>query len=167
VIRSRRGIAPGTLLAVVTVLAASVVLAGCTTTTPEPTRSPSDSSSATTTPSATPTPSATAIDGPQAVVSIASVDVDGLHITVSGLVTRISQDGGTCEFVLTSDVSGKKVSAQTEGAANAGSTSCGTTQVATSELSRGPWSVTLHYTSAAAATTSTDVTSEPSKVQIP
>ena len=97
-----------------------------------------------------------------AVVSIAGIDVDGLHLTVGGLVTLVAEDGGTCEFELTSVVSGAKVDAQAHGVANGTNTSCGSMQIPVSQLSRGSWNVALRYTSARL-----ELTSDSTPVEVP
>lgn len=146
-----RGLAAGIL-----VLSAGLGLVACTNAAPEPT-------GVTSAPPEQPAPEAEPTDvGAIAVVSIAAVDVDGVHVTVAGFVTQAAEDEGACRFVLTSEVSGQEVSVDAVGLANVDTTSCGTTQVATSELSRGPWVVVLEYQSA-----ETVAVSEPLSLEVP
>ena len=156
-VRGNRALRSRALMGFLGVLA-SVILAGCTV------QSPDASNASTNTPvTSTPTPTATETPGgPSAVVSLAGVDVDGLHLTVGGFVTVVAEDGGACAFDLTAVVSGAKVSAATVGAANGSNTSCGSTQIPVTQLTRGTWNVVLHYTS-----TKYDLVSEPMKVEVP
>lgn len=85
--------------------------------------------------------------GPTAVVSIASVDVDGRNVTVAGLISGASEANGTCRFSLTSDLTGVGVEAATTGQDNGNNVSCGAAQIPITQVSKGPWSVVLHYTS--------------------
>ena len=156
-VRGNRALRSRALMGCFGVLAA-VILAGCTV------QSPDASHASTNTPvSSTPTPTATATPGgPSAIVSLAGVDVDGLHLTIGGFVTVVAEDGGACAFDLTAVVSGATVSAATVGIANGSDTSCGSTQIPVSELTRGSWNVVLHY-----ASTKFDLVSEPMKVEVP
>lgn len=118
----------------------AVLLAACTAVPSTPNSPPPQEGTDGSSPTADPAT-------PVAVVTIASVDVDGLHLTVAGFVTQVEESGGTCEFILTSAVSGAKVVRVTKGLANVVSTSCGTVQIPVTELSKGPWDATLAYTS--------------------
>ncbi len=131
-------------------LAIVLVLAGCTAAT-----SPVDSSS---TPVTVPTPSATAKSPGSAdstpaatvepVIVVAAVDVDGQHVTVSGYVGGIIEDGGTCAFVFTAD--GKAPVRVTQpSVADRSSTSCGSAHVPVDQLGRGTYGVVLQYESKA------------------
>lgn len=145
-----RGLAAGSLVIVM-----ALAVSACASVTPQL----SDSSAPPTQPPEPPQPT----DVPaEAVVSIASVDVDGAHVTVAGFVTQISEDGGLCRFVLTSGVSGAEVSVETTGIANVETTSCGTTEVATADLAKGPWTVVLEYESEELA-----ATSQPLDLEVP
>lgn len=146
-----RGLAAGIL-----VLSAGLSLVACTSADPEPTDVTSEP------PEQPPAPPEPTDLEAIAVVSIASVDVDGQHVTVAGFVTQVTEDGGACRFVLTSEISGQEVAVETVGLANVDTTSCGTKQVAVSDLSRGPWDVVLEYSSA-----ETVVVSEPLDVEVP
>jgi hypothetical protein len=95
-------------------------------------------------------------------MSIASVDVDGVHLTVGGFVGDVSESGGACTFDLASKISGATTTVATTGEANGVNTTCGSAQVPLSSLSRGTWSVALHYVSAAYT-----LTSDPLEVEIP
>jgi len=114
------------------------------------------------TPSQPPEPSDPVASEPTAVVSIAAVDVDGEHVTVGGFVTELAEDGGSCLFILTSEITDARVEASTIGIENVTTTSCGSTQVGVEELSRGPWQVVLEYRS-----DQLEATSEPLAVEVP
>jgi hypothetical protein len=121
----------------------TVVLSGCVAATdsnPDPV--------STHQPTPHPSVSETPTGGPIATVTIASVDTDGLHASVSGYVTLISEDGGKCTFVLTSGISGEVVSVASDGHANVDSTSCGFVAIPIEKLQKGPWDVVLDYSSA-------------------
>lgn len=100
--------------------------------------------------------------GPAAAVTIAGVDVDGRNVTVAGLVTGVSEAGGDCRFVLAAALTGAGVEAATTGKDNGSNTSCSASQVPVEQLSKGPWSVVLHYTSSTLSLVSTPV-----KLEIP
>ena len=131
-------------------------LAGCTLSAPQ--------TVVTTSPAPVTDPDPEPTEEPVAVVTIASADVDGLHVTVAGFVTLIEETDGTCEFDLTSAVSGETVTATTLSVANVGSTSCGSAQIDVEQLSRGSWDVSLHYVS---AETAVDIRSESVRVEVP
>ena len=81
----------------------------------------------------------------EAFISVAGIDVDGAHLSVSGFVTGIIEDGGSCEFsVARNEVVHNLVGT---GASNATSTSCGLVSAPVSELSPGTWVVTMTYVS--------------------
>jgi hypothetical protein len=134
----------------------AALLAGCTAA-PSTPRSPDAHEG---TGGASPT---TNLAVPVAVVTIASVDVDGLNLTVAGFVTQVEESGGTCEFTLISEVSGAEVVRMTEGLANVDTTSCGTVQIPLTELSKGAWNATLAYSSSDVELTS----SVAERVEIP
>lgn len=131
-------------------LASVLALTGCATTiTPAATS---------TTPLAAPTPSATtkspvspdSTTAPtvEPVIVVAAVDVDGQHVTVSGYVGGIIEDGGTCAFVFSAD--GKQpVRVSQPSVADRSSTSCGSAHVPVAELGRGGYGVVLEYQSKA------------------
>lgn len=139
---------------------ALLLLTSCTA--PEP-RNTSDSSAVEVPPpgeAAKPTPTETSTTR-EAVIVVAGVDVDGAHVTVSGYVNGVIEDGGSCTFELEGNAS--KVEAKSEGLADRLTTSCGTVSVPIAEFSKGPWVVTLRYVSV-----SDDVvTSEPVDLEIP
>lgn len=127
-------------------LAIVFVLTGCTVAT-----SPVDSS---TTPVA-PSPSATTTKSPgsadstpaatvEPVIVVAAVDVDGQHVTVSGYVAGVIEDGGTCAFVFTAD-GRAPVRVTQPSVADRSSTSCGSAHVPVDQLGRGSYGVVLQY----------------------
>ena len=107
----------------------------------------------------TPEPAPTA----DASIVVAAVDVDGLHVTVSGFVTGFLEDGGDCEFRFAGN--GADLISTTIGMADRMSTSCGSVSVPTSDFSRGSWTVTLVYSSVSSVSVS--VTSRPVNLEIP
>lgn len=107
-----------------------------------------------------PTPSSTRT--PAAQMTIASVDVDGAHVTVSGYVSGIVEDGGACKYVATEASTGATVTIDGTGISNVKTSSCGTHQEPISSFHKGSWSVALHYSSSAA-----DITSAAIGLEIP
>ncbi len=100
--------------------------------------------------------------GPTAAVTIAGVDVDGLHVTVAGFVSGVVEAGGTCKFVLTSSVTNAVIDVATTGEPNVSTTSCGSAQVPIAQFTKGRWKVVLDYDS-----TSLQVTSAPLSLEVP
>lgn len=104
------------------------------------------------------TPDASSSDGPttdpprdtasattvEPFVTVAGLDVDGQHVTVSGYVAGIIEDGGLCTFLLTGPTEDHKVSGP--GHVDVTSTSCGSLQIARTDLTGGEWKVVLQYT---------------------
>ena len=95
-------------------------------------------------------------------MTIAGVDVDGAHVSVSGYVTGIIENDGTCAYVATAVSSGKAVTIPGSGISNVQNTSCGTSQEPIASFSKGGWTVVLHYSSPSA-----DVTSPALNMEIP
>lgn len=147
-------IAPSIRISAVAVLVCA--LAGCTSPMPVPTPPPTTSES-----TASPTPTPDPGLGPMAVVTIASMDVDALHVTLAGMVTSLEETGGTCRFIATSS-DGTTVERETTGEANVNSTTCGSVEIPSTEFSRGSWDVVIEYTSDAH-----DAVSEPLRMEIP
>jgi hypothetical protein len=143
------------------IVAAVGMLAGCTATpAPEPASS-SSSQEATAAPTDTAPPTEETAPA-NAAVTLAGVDVDGLNVTVAGLVTGVIEEGGTCTFVMTSGTSGGVVEATSVGVANVSNTVCPTTQSPIASFSKGPWNVVLDYASDA-----TTLSSAPLALEIP
>jgi len=92
-------------------------------------------------------PSPELSSSPSAAVTIAGVDVDGRNLTAAGLVSGLSESGGTCEFVIFSPSTGVAVKVSRIGVQNVRSTSCGSVQAPIEKFSRGNWNVVLNYTS--------------------
>lgn len=149
-------LARATRTATAVLLASAVVLGatGCSVT-DLPTSSTGGTSSPQT-PRSTPVPSAT----PTAVVTIAGVDVDGQHVSVSGYVNGVVEDGGVCTFTMTAETGKPSVVITSTGLSNATTTSCGTNQVPIGSFSRGSWSVVLDYRSLTATAESAPTTFE-------
>ena len=95
-------------------------------------------------------------------MTIASVDVDGAHVSVSGYVTGVIENGGTCEYVAAERSSGKAITIPGSGISNVQTTSCGTSQEPIASFNKGSWTVVLHYFSPSA-----DVTSPAINLEIP
>jgi hypothetical protein len=147
----------GAALAVVGAIA--LAGAGCTTgdVAPGPSTAPPTAGVPTSEPATSDAPGSTL----DAVITVASVDVDGVHATVSGYVSGLIEDGGACTFVLTGGA-GDEVTAATVGIADRATTSCGAARVAVDRLGKGTWSVRLEYRSA-----TTEVVSAESALEIP
>jgi hypothetical protein len=95
-----------------------------------------------------------------AVMTIAAVDTNGENVSVSGYVSGIVEDDGTCDFVVANAATGKSVDIAGTGISNARTTSCGTSQEPIASFTRGSWTVTLHYKSTAATVVSTPINLE-------
>lgn len=95
------------------------------------------------------------------VLVVAAVDVDGAHVTASGYVQGVIEDGGTCTFTFARSGS-PSITVEREGAADRLTTSCGTVQPDAAQFARGSWSVTLAYTSGGH-----DYESAPSQLEVP
>jgi hypothetical protein len=141
------------------VVLASVLLAGCTVDSPAPTDVSNSTGPAHHSQTPTPTPTA---DPVSAAVTVAGVDLDGQHVSVSGFVEGVIEAGGSCQFVLTPKNGGTPLTVSSTGIANVTTTSCGTQQLPIASFSQGPWSVVLHYASKTAS-----VTSVPVEMEIP
>lgn len=95
------------------------------------------------------------------VLTVASVDVDGAHVTLSGYVQGITEDGGTCRFTVSNDST--TVDVDSPGHADRSTTACELRQVDMKKLARGEWSVELEYHAADGTVT----TSQPLSLEIP
>lgn len=84
----------------------------------------------------------------------------GTAVEVSGFVSGVVEDGGTCRVTLTHD--GETVTGENAGLADATTTVCGVIEVGDVEMSSGWWQAVLSYESA----TSTG-TSRPADVLVP
>lgn len=128
-------------LATIVVLLAACVLAGCTSA-PKPVATSNDAQppgKSTTSPS----PSVTI----EPVIVVAAVDVDGQHVTASGYVQGVVEDGGTCAFAFSNE-NAQTVTVDHSATADRSSTACGAVQPEIGDFDRGTWTVTLTYTSA-------------------
>jgi hypothetical protein len=136
-------------------------LTACTTARPAVTspaggQTPDARPSTSSTPTPTPTPPAPV----EAVLVVAGVDVDGEHVSASGYVQGLVEQGKPCTFVFTG--LGMTVRAEHTSSADRMTTSCGTVRVPIDQFVRGSWSVTLSY-----ETKGGTVTSAPSALEIP
>lgn len=102
----------------------------------------------------------------EAIISVAGVDVDGLHVSASGYVSGIIENEGLCTFVFTSDDGADGLAAErtvtATAAANVTTTSCGLVQMPMTEFAAGTWSLVLTY-----ASDTLTVTSAPTTLEIP
>ncbi|HEV7567562.1 MAG TPA: hypothetical protein VGO31_16565 [Microbacteriaceae bacterium] len=143
------------------VLLGALTIAALTACTPPQTGASSRASSSVSTASDTPIASATP-DPVNAVVVIAGVDLDGKHVSVSGYVSGLIEEGGSCLFSVTPKNGGAAVTIPNTGIKNVMNTSCGTVQSPIANFTRGSWSVVLKYTSG-----KTSVTSGAVEMEIP
>ena len=145
------------VLGAVTGLAA--VLCACSSPTGQTRTQPADpSGSASAKPgAATPSPSATV----EPVLVVASMDVDGAHVTASGYVQGIIQDTGTCTYTFTK-TGASPITVEHDAVADRATTSCGTIQADAAQFARGSWSVTLGYASGGS-----DYHSAPVELEVP
>lgn len=118
----------------------SGVLVGCTAPSAPAPSAPASARPSQSKPSSAPTPTVTT----QPVLVVASVDVDGKHVTASGYVQGVIEDGGACIFAFTREGS-PAVRIQHEAVADRSTTSCGTVQPDIGQFTRGSWQVTLEY----------------------
>lgn len=98
-------------------------------------------------PTAKPSPAATA--GPtmldaSAIITLATIDPDTGGLIVGGYVSGVIEDGGDCQYIITSS-SGESFTTSKEGVANNGSTSCGSTTVTHSRVPGDSYTVQLRY----------------------
>lgn len=125
-------------------------------------------SPAVSTPSAAPLPDdrSTVVPEPtpmgiEPVIVVAGIDVDGLHVSSSGYVAGVVEDGGLCTFVFAGGAAPVEVTSV--GRADVRTTSCGLVQLPIEQLSRGSWTISLTYLSESAPST----VSEPIALEIP
>lgn len=145
------------------VLAGAVVLTACTFT-PDadaPSHAPMASETDGSGKTDLPEPESEQPSSLEAVVTVASVDVDGLNVTASGYVGGVIEDDGTCRFTFTSGAS--HAEAESAGHADRSTTSCGSVAVARDQLARGSAEVILTYTTADGR----EVASDPIGLEIP
>lgn len=139
----------------VAALGAVLLLAGCTQTADRPVNSTLPSDLTTTLPDVTKSPEPTAAPK-EAVIVFASLDVDGANVSVSGYVSGVIENDGTCTFSFTDGAT--TVSATSVGIADRAQTSCGTVQVPIASFTRGSWTAALNYTSPSTPEVSSDTT---------
>jgi hypothetical protein len=90
------------------------------------------------------------------VVTYADWDAGADVIEVSGFVSGVVEDGGTCR--LTAEGKGTTASAESTGMADASTTSCGSVLLPGDQLSAGTWKVVLSYESATSSGSSDPTT---------
>ncbi|AGW40712.1 hypothetical protein O159_05170 [Leifsonia xyli subsp. cynodontis DSM 46306] len=95
------------------------------------------------------------------VLVVASVDVDGKHVTASGYVQGVIEECGTCVYTFTRNGS-PTITVEREAVADRATTSCGTVHPDAAEFARGSWSVALGY-----AVHGHDYRSTPVELEIP
>jgi hypothetical protein len=120
----------------------SGVLAGCSMPQAAGPQGSSSSRPSQSKPPSSPSPTVTI----QPVLVVAAVDVDGKHVTASGYVQGVIEDGGTCTFSFARSGS-PAVRVQHQAIADRSTTSCGAVQPEITQFSRGSWQVTLEYIS--------------------
>ncbi|MCW2576467.1 MAG: uncharacterized protein JWR28_3133 [Modestobacter sp.] len=92
------------------------------------------------------------------VVTYAGWDAETDVVEVSGFVSGVVEDGGTCR--LTAEGDGPTVSAESTGIADASTTSCGSVVLPGGGLGAGTWQVVLSYESATSTGSSSPTTVE-------
>lgn len=139
-------------------VALAVALSGCTAGGSGTSTSSAAQSGPTQKPSSsTPLPPVTV----EPVLVVASVDVDGMHVTASGYVQGLISDSGTCTYRFTR--SGEAdILVDNAAVADRATTSCGAVHPDISQFTRGAWQVTLAY-----ASNGTDYLSEPVRMDVP
>lgn len=128
-------IAPPGAAAAVAALAVVSLLTGCAAKSGGPAPSPSATKSVAPEPAQ---PSAVAIE---AVLVVASVDVDGKNVTASGYLQGVVTDSGTCVFTFTG--AGADFTVEHSATSDRSTTSCGTVQAPIEKFKRGDYSVTV------------------------
>ncbi|RLP75994.1 hypothetical protein D9V32_07500 [Mycetocola tolaasinivorans] len=103
-------------------------------------------------------------DSTDAVLVLASVDVDGANVSLSGYVNGIIEDGGSCTYELTSE-EGTIEKVERAGAADRSTTSCGVGQIPVEKLPSGTWTARLVYQPVDGS--AKPVTSAPESVEVP
>jgi hypothetical protein len=98
---------------------------------------------------------------PEPVIVIAELDGDRAHVSVSGYVAGVIENGGVCRWTLSNGAAQQQLEA--EGLADRAQTSCGVSQFDTAQLTPGTWSVTLEYSS----DTQSSIISKPNTLEIP
>jgi len=94
-------------------------------------------------PSPATTPDPTKLNA-SVLITLATVDPDTGGMLLGGYVTGVMEDGGDCQYIVTSS-QGASLTIHKEGVENNGSTSCGSTTVSPSRVPAGTYSVTLRY----------------------
>jgi hypothetical protein len=99
-----------------------------------------------------PTAEAPVASDVSATIVIAGEDPDGAHVSASGYVDGVIENGGTCSFAFTG--AGAPVVVESTGMADRSSTSCGLVQAPIDRFSQGSWNVVLSYSSSTSSATS-------------
>lgn len=81
------------------------------------------------------------------VIVVAGVDVDGEHVSASGYVSGVIEDGGECTFTFSHAVDATSVVATSSGTADRSTTSCGLVSTEIASFISGQWTVQLDYES--------------------
>ncbi|WP_086474060.1 hypothetical protein [Plantibacter elymi (nom. nud.)] len=98
---------------------------------------------------------------PDAVIVFAELDGDQAHVSVSGYISGVVENGGVCTWVVANGTSEQRT--DVEGLADRAQTSCGVTQLDAGLFTPGTWTVTLEYSS----TAQPSLSSEPTTLEIP
>jgi hypothetical protein len=97
------------------------------------------------------------IPGAAAVVTLGTYDASKAVVVVGGFVSGVKEDGGTCTFTVTATDTGASASLKSTGAFNVDSTTCGSHEIGAPKSKTGAYSVTLKYSNAVGAVTSSPV----------
>ncbi|SEB00644.1 hypothetical protein [Leifsonia sp. 21MFCrub1.1] len=122
-------------------LALAALLMGCTTAVPDGGSGASGTAPAAPTGSKTPEAGEATAAPVEAVLVVASVDVDGKNVTASGYVQGIVTENGTCVFTFSRNGAGFTV--EHEATPDRSTTSCGTVQAPIERFQRGDYAVTV------------------------
>ncbi len=129
-------------------------------TTPDPTVPIATSQAAgipTAKPSPATTPDPTTLNA-SVLITLATVDPDTGGMLLGGYVTGVMEDGGDCQYIVTSSASGSSLTIHKDGVENNGTTSCGSTTVSASRVPAGSYMVVLRYANDIGAVVSDAVT---------
>jgi hypothetical protein len=94
---------------------------------------------------ATDEPAPTAGGKVNVVITQAGWGTSGTAAEVSGFVSGVIEDGGTCRVTMTHD--GETVTAEREGLADATTTACGVIEIGDPDMASGWWDAVLSYES--------------------
>lgn len=79
-----------------------------------------------------------------ALITLATVDPDNGGLLVGGYVSGVTEDGGDCQYIVTS-AKANPLTIHKDGVENNGSTSCGSTTIPKDLVPSGTYTVILKY----------------------